>query len=346
MESNTNNSLKAFWKRPEGKPGMVVLAGLLIGGGYLLYKALPTIITLMENMYYAIGLGLGLTVIFSLLMSSKFRTTVWYLYKGLIRAFTGMVIELNPIAILESYVEDLKEKMVTIGKQITDLNGQRGKIKKKIEDMTEEYNEAVGFMRAANAKGDKGNTAVYARQSERLKKYLTKLENLYTRMSVLYEMLKKMEYYSDIMVKDTEMTVKITKDEREAITKSHSVMKSAMNIIQGNTDKKMIFDQSMESVLDDIGYKVGEMDRMLEQSTDFITKVDLEDDMFAEKGLKMLEQFDNDSIDRLFGTKPAAALPGTQPNYLDANQIQKSQPTPVNYNNTNNNNGSDKKKYF
>ena len=44
---------KTFWQKPEGKTGMVVAAGAAVGGGLLLYKALPYIIVLMENTIYA-----------------------------------------------------------------------------------------------------------------------------------------------------------------------------------------------------------------------------------------------------------------------------------------------------
>lgn len=345
MDNNSNNSLSAFWKRPEGKLGMPALIAMFGVGAYFLYKALPTLITLMENTFYALGLFAGLVAIFALVLNGRFRTTVWYLYKGLMRAITGLAIELNPIAILESYVEDIKAKLVKIGEQMKDLKGQMGKIFKKIEDKKTEYRLAVDRMRAvANNPDKKGELLMFSRQSERLKVYIEKLEKLYTRMEILYNVLKKMEYYSGIMVQDTDMQVQLAKDEREAITKSHSVMKSAMNIIKGNNDRKMIFDQSMEFVLDDIGYKVGEMDRMLEESTQFISEVDIDDEVYAERGLKMLEKFDQNGIDAIFGNKPTQntsqqALSGNVPNYLDVNQISKPVPTPLN-------NTTDKKKYF
>ena len=84
---------------------------------------------------------------------------------------------------------------------------------------------AVDRMRAANSRPDKkGEVTMYARQSERLKTYIDKLQSLYNRMEILYKVLQKMEYYSGIMVQDTEMQVALAKDEREAITKSYSIM--------------------------------------------------------------------------------------------------------------------------
>lgn len=304
-----NKTAKSFWQRPEGKPGMVLLAGLICLGGFILYKSLPTIIELMQNLYTAIALGAGLFVIASILMNDKFRSTVWYLYKGLMRWFTGMAIELNPIAILESYVEDIKKKLVKMEAQLQDLKGQIGIINKKLEIKKEELEHNVGLGRQAQkVAGREAEVQMYAVQVTRLQKYIDKLQALSTKMGILFKVLDKMKYYSSIMIKNTEMEVEMRKEEREAITKSHSVMKSAMNIIAGNDDKKVIFDQAMEFVIDDIGFKVGEMDRMLETSNSFINSVDLENGIYEEQGMKILEEFDRKGLETIFGTANKNAL--------------------------------------
>jgi hypothetical protein len=305
-----NEKSKSFWSRPEGKPGMVVLAGLIGVGVYFLYKALPTIIELMQDTLTALGLGIGIFAILTILMNNRFRTTVWYLYKGLMRWFTGVVIEMNPIAILESYVEDIKNKIVKMEEQLTGLKGQIGKIASKLETNRAAFKKEMELASAAKQLGNRdAEVALHTRQAGRLKDYVEKIQSLYNRMEVLYKVLDKMKYYSTIMVKDTEMTVEIKKEERESITKSHSVMKSAMSIINGNNDKKIIFDQAMEFVVDDIGFKVGEMDRMLESSTDFINNVDLDNAVYEGRGLEMLEQFDKQGMDAIFGNKTKGALP-------------------------------------
>ena len=37
---------KSFWQRPEGITGALFMGGVLLGGGYLLYKILPSLIIL------------------------------------------------------------------------------------------------------------------------------------------------------------------------------------------------------------------------------------------------------------------------------------------------------------
>lgn len=339
--NNNDKSIKSFWQRPEGKPGMVVLAALIGIGGYFLYKALPSIIELMNNLYTALALGGGLFLIATLIMNDRFRNTVWYLYRGLMRWFTGIVIELNPIAILESYVEDIEKKIQKMDKQLESLGGQIGSLKKKIDTKKEEWKQEMRRAQKAKELGKpKEEITLYNRQAGRLEDYIKKMDTLLKKMEILYKVLEKMKYYSDIMVKDTKMTVEMKKDEREMITKGHSVMKGAMSIIKGNDDKKMIFDQAMEFVVDDIGFKVGEMERMLEASTDFINSVDLDNAIYEDRGMQMLEEFEQKGMDAIFGAKPVAALPNSTINTL--NTIQQ---TPQVLKQENNNGGSSKK-YF
>jgi len=342
MADNNEKSLKSFWSRPEGKLGMPVLIGLLGLAGVALYKALPFIITLMQNTLYAIGLGVVLFAVLTVLMNDRFRNTVWYMYKGLMRWFTGIVIELNPIAILESYVEDIREKIVKMEVQLTGLKGQIGKINTKLQKSRDDWKMEMDRASQAKKMGKEAEVALHTRQAGRLEGYINNMDALYKKMEVLYKVLDKMKYYSEIMVKDTEMTVEIKKEEREAITKSHNVMKSAMNIIKGNDDKKIIFDQAMEFVVDDIGFKVGEMERMLDASTDFINSVDLDNAVYEERGVQMLEDFDKRGMDAIFGNKQQTALPQGS-TYTALGNF--STPTPMNAKN-NSGNAEEKKKYF
>ena len=43
---------KGFWERPEGITGGLFMAALVLGGGFLLYQALPTLIALAQNTLY------------------------------------------------------------------------------------------------------------------------------------------------------------------------------------------------------------------------------------------------------------------------------------------------------
>jgi len=290
---------KSFWQRPEGIPGAILLAGVVGFLGYGLYQILPNLIEMAQNIYYLAALCGGLFVISYLLFDKRVRTLIWYFYKSMIRKATGLFIQLDPIAIIEGYLEDLNDKMRTMENQIGSLKGQIRKIKMKIDKRNEKINYFMGLANAARNKGDKAQTSLNVRKAEREKKAMKSFTVLKTKTEKLYKVLDKMKRYSAIMADDIAHEVEIRKEEREVIRTSHGVMKSAVNIINGNSDKKLIFDQAMEYIIDDIGMRIGEMERFMDVSSDFMNNVDLENAMFEEQGLKALDEWAN-KVDKKF----------------------------------------------
>ena len=82
-------------------------------------------------------------------------------------------------------------------------------------------------------------------------------------------------------------------------------MRSAMSIIKGDADKRAMFDQALEHVADDVANKVGEMEQFMELSSDFMNSIDLQNGVFEEQGLKMLEEYEKKSTLLLLGGKEA-----------------------------------------
>lgn len=95
---------------------MVVLGLLGAGGLMLFYKALPFLITLASNTLY-LGLLLGLIAgIIYLLCDPKFRKICSATYFMLMRKLTGLVIEIDPIAIVEQRIRDMQKSLLTLRK--------------------------------------------------------------------------------------------------------------------------------------------------------------------------------------------------------------------------------------
>jgi hypothetical protein len=64
-----------------------------------------------------------------------------------------------------------------------------------------------------------------------------------------------------------------------------------------------MFDQAMEVIADDVANKVGEMERFMEMSSNFMNSIDLQNGVFEEQGLKMLEDYEKNSTLLLLGVK-------------------------------------------
>jgi phenylalanyl-tRNA synthetase alpha subunit len=126
--------------------------------------------------------------------NGKVQATISYMFQALCRGFASMAVELNPIAILEGHIEDLKKKMTKIVAQITALNGQRSKLKQKISDRKDRYQQDLEKASAARKMGKpEVEVRLYAQNAQGSLEYINKLEALFNKITVLYEVLKKME---------------------------------------------------------------------------------------------------------------------------------------------------------
>ncbi len=292
---------KSFWKRPEGITGTIFLIALIAGGGYLLVQAMPILLALAQNVLYLAGMLLVLGAIIYMVLDPKMRNLVWYMYKSVMRWITGIFVTIDPIGILKNYVEDLQDNLGKMSKQIGGLRGQMRKLKTIMEENDKEINNHMLIARKAKEQGNDKHMLLSSRKAARLKESNEKYQALHSKMTVLYRVLNKMYQNSEILLEDTKDQVKLKEQERKAIRASHSAMKNAMDIISGSGSKREMFDQALESIADDLANKVGEMERFMEMSSTFMDSVDLQNGVFEEEGLKMLEKWEKESTLMLLG---------------------------------------------
>jgi hypothetical protein len=68
-----------------------------------------------------------------------------------------------------------------------------------------------------------------------------------------------------------------------------------MSVLSGDPDKKELFERAMETLADDVGNKVGEMERFMDTSRNLMATIDLQNGVFEEEGLQLLERWEKDS---------------------------------------------------
>jgi predicted nucleic acid-binding Zn-ribbon protein len=293
--NNQDFKSKSFWKRPEGVTGSIFLIALIAGGGYLLATNIEFIIGLVSQTLY-LGIILAvLAAIIYMVLDPRMRNLVWYGYKSVMRWITGMFVQLDPIGILKSYVDDLQSNLKKMSKQIGLLKGQMRKLETLVKENKETIDNEMKRASVAKQKGMDNQVMLATRKAARLQDSNEKYTVLLNKMQVMYRILNKMYQNSEILLEDTKDQVALKEQERKAIRASHSAMKSAMSVMSGDPDKRAMFDAAMESIADDVANKVGEMERFMEMSANLMDSIDLQQGVFEDEGLKMLEQWEKES---------------------------------------------------
>lgn len=293
---------KSFWQRPEGMTGLIFLLLIAVGGSFLVYSSLATIYALLESTIGLVSFLLVLSLLIYMLLDSKTRTLVGYMYRSLMRWITGFFVKIDPIEILKSYVQDLKGNLSKMKRQIARLRGQMHRLNEMIFNNNREIENKLSQANQAKDSNKKAQMILMSRKAGRLKESNMKLEDLYRKMEIVFRVLSKMYENSAILVEDIEDQVRIKEQERKALMAGHNAMKSALSIIKGDTDRKAMFDAALEAIADDVSQKVGEMEQFMSLSDNFMKSIDLQNGIFEEEGLRMLEEWEKKGISLLLGT--------------------------------------------
>lgn len=300
---------KSFWKRPEGVTGMIFMLALVAGGGFLIYNFWPLITQLLANTLSLFATIALVGILVYMIVDPKTRTLISYMYKSAMRWITGLFVQLDPIGILKSYVEDLEKNLSKLRQQIGKLRGQMRHLQGLMEKNDREIEQQMQLAAAAKAQDKNQQMILSSRKAARLKESNKKYQELLQKIEILYRILQRMDASSEVLLEDTRDQVRIKEQERKAIRASHSAMKSAMSVMSGDPDKRAMFDAAMEAVADDVATKVGEMERFMEMSANVMDSVDLQNGIVEEKGLKMLEAWEQESALLLeSGSSPSERL--------------------------------------
>jgi phage shock protein A len=296
-----NYKPKSFWERPEGVTGQIFGVSLIAGAGYVLYKALPYIITLLENTIYATVLGVIAVVLGFIVTDKRFWRLGKYLYMSLMRKITQIFVEIDPIGIMKNYVQELKDKLENMNKRIAQLSGMIRACKEEIAKNEKIKSGALKMVNEATKNGKATVVALQSRQAGRMAEANLTYQDLLGKLELLYRVLVKYQDVSSFLIQDMEQEIDIKTRKKQMADAAHSAMKSAMSIINGDPDAKEMFNLANEYLAADYAMKIGEIEDFVRLSDSFMSSVDLQNGVYESDALKMLEDWERNADSIVLG---------------------------------------------
>ena len=337
--SNENQelTLKNLWKRPGGAfakvTGWAAIAALLYG----FYKILPFLVAAAANLLVLILELIALAIIVYLITSKDVRRVVKLTWLQVMRKLYGIVVNIDPIAILQNGINEMVKKLDIVRENVTKLEsllvGMREKVKvyksdfeknvakrksieKKLTDPTVPSSEMLKYkatLQLINNEITRGEAQIKA-QNERIatsEKYLKVMKNL--------------ETAADFKVRDAQNELRYRKDEYEQAKAQQKAMSSITSILKGTLSKTMEEELAMEQVTNTINTSIAEMNRLLDGSNDILINFELDTEANATKADEILARFDANGFDifnadtsasSYASAKPKAALPEGEKVYV------------------------------
>jgi hypothetical protein len=284
--------LKSYWNRPGGKFGIIAGIGILAAIGYFVVPILTKIAWNTLNFGIALAcLGVFLYAI----THRKLRLSLFYLYEWLMKKLVGVVIQLDPFIIAEDYIDDMEKQREKLYKQSVEVDGQKEKIVLKIEEKEKEMKQLMARAQAAQQNNMAPELANATRQMARLQEYVKQLTPIRDNLGRIGEYLTKVHKNSGYMIEDAKNELELKKDLYKSVSSGNKALNSALKIFKGDPEKKLMVEQSMEYLKEDIALKLANMKKAIGYSADFMRSIDLDNATYEVQGLKMLETFNPDT---------------------------------------------------
>ncbi len=305
--------LKSYWNRPGGKFGIIMALGIIAIVGYFVIPILTTIVWNTINF----GIAMVCLALFLYAVTNrKLRLSLFYFYEILMKKLVGVVIELDPFIIAEDYLGDMEAQREKLYTQSIEVDGQKEKINMKIKEKKDEIEKLMSKAQAAKEKNMMPELGNATRQIGRLNEYVTQLTPIYDNLSRIGDYLTKIHKNSAYLIEDARNELELKKDLYKSVTSGNQALSSALKIFKGDPEKKLLVEQSMEYLKEDIAGKLANMKKAISYSADFMQSIDLDNATYEKEGLKLLESVNPDSGYKLNPTDNQLST-GSVNNYND-----------------------------
>jgi hypothetical protein len=282
------SKIKSYWNRPGGKFGTIIGLGILGAIGYYLLPILSTIVWNTINFGIACAVAF---VLYMILSNRKLWMSLFYLYEILLKKLVGIVIELDPFIIAEDYINDIEKERNVLYEKTVEVDAQKEGIEMKIKEKQKEKQKQLDIAGAAKANGMGMELANASRQVSRLEGYIQQLTPIRDNLGKIGNYLTQVHKNSKYMLDDMKNDLELKKDLYHSVTKGNNALKSAMSIFNGDAEKRLMVEQSMDYLKDDIAGKLASMKKAISYSSDFMKSIDLENASYQIEGLRMLEEY-------------------------------------------------------
>ena len=298
-----------LWKQPGGtlaKVGLWVMGGSVLWG---IYKALPYLIAFTQNVFTLTLLMLGLGCILYVVFSPEMRKILKLLYLQICRKITGLIVEIDPIAILENSINEMKKKLQTVKKRITEIGSTLAGMENKQKEYKKEFEMNVGRVKAIKEKLMKdndektrmalnGQLTISQNDITMLDEQIKAQADRITKTKRYLEILEKLEIAATTKIKVAENTVSHKKEEYEQAKKMKSAVQSLTSIFSSSWLTKSMEEQmALNVVSNTINDSIAEMNRLLDGSNDILINYDISSMANASKVDEIIANYDHNGFE-------------------------------------------------
>lgn len=276
------------------------ILGATVWGGIKLFNYIaPDVITLMKNIYWLIGLGTPLVLVSLYIISNPL--VVWGFFKTLSWKLTAFLIKMDPLSVMDRYVDYLKKKLQALYITVNVLQGKKEKLDRRISILDGKIRENVKNGNAAlKLEGPESNAAsTFGVKVSTDKGTLKLLHPLQERIGKNLEFLQKLADNWKWGIEKLEYQISAKREEYEMIKETYKGLKTAEDFINSDSEAARNYGESLRALEENVTQKIGYIQEFERKSKDIMAGIDVERQVVKDEGLAALEEAMQDDNLRL-----------------------------------------------
>ena len=346
-----DQTMKSLWKRPGGMFAKITGWAAIAAIAYGIIKALPFLLSAATSLLGLILVLVAIAAVLYLVTSKDVRRIVKLTWLQVMRKLYGLVVNIDPIYILQNGINEMRKKLDIVRENVTKLESLLVDMKRKVSEYKNEFEKNVSKRRSLEKKltdptVPSGEMLKYKATLQLINNEITrgeaqiKAQNERIATSEKYlKVMKNLETAADFKTRDAENELRYRKNEYEQAKAQQKAMSSITSILKGSMTKSMEEELAMEQVTNTINSSIAEMNRLLDGSNDILINFELDTEANATKADEILARFDANGFD-IFNAE-------TKPNYgAPKASLPKGQQEVYVINHNESGNADDRPKYF
>lgn len=271
----------------------VVAFGLMAGVGYLgfviLAAMLPTLIAAAESLVLLVGMAIvfGLPALYMITNP----LVVWGFFKTLAWNFTKFMIKMDPLSVMDRYVEYLRKKLKGLGVAIEILTGKRDKLSRKIDDLNVTITENVKFGKAAQSQGQNAAAGTYGIKIQTDRSTLNLLTPLLARANKNLDLMQRLAENWGVSIEQLTYQIQGKRAEYEIISETFKGLKTAEDFINSDNDAAKLYGQSVIELENQVTQRMGYIEEFERKSKGLMTNISIEKQANMDAGLAELQSY-------------------------------------------------------
>jgi hypothetical protein len=282
----------------EKTTGAVVGLGIIGAIGFGAYLALPFIATMMTSLFTICASALGVTLIAFIALNKGTRSNFTLGYAVLTRKIHSMIVQRAPYDIVNYIIGCMQQRVADGKERLAHLRAANNRISTQIGKNDDTIEQRVGMAKAAEKLGQTPRRDAQLRMLGAVDAANKRLKAQLEMQKKLTDMLQSGIENAQLKVEEQQEAVKLAIETNSALTEGKEAAADVLAAINGDPEKKALFDESMEAIAQDSALKLGQVDQMMIDLNPIMNDIELGKIVDAEHGQRVLASF-SDTIGQI-----------------------------------------------